>query len=324
MRRASWALELCGTGLTVAVWTAWLLAAQPHRAVELVAAGWRAFDQGQLGAAEKAFTEARRLEPANPDAALALGQVYLQTGRASQAVVQLKTALAAAPGDPDVRFLLAQAHQAADDDLRALRVLDGPVPAGPLADTWKFSRAFSLFRLGRIPAAEPLFRAMTSKPEVRAPAWFFLGNCAFSQQRFSEAVSHYAEAVRFGDSPDNRALNAYHYNQGLAFYELRRFEEAAGAFERSIQRLSTDPLPWLFLGRCRMELNRTEEARAALEESIRVAPKFRLGYYQLARLHAQLGEQQRADELFRKVSELRGAELAQEEAMARRLKLPGR
>ena len=68
------------------------------------------------------------------------------------------------PADFKTRFAQAQSYQKADDDLKALRVLEGPAPPPPLRDPWNFTRAFSLFRLGRVDAAEagaqcgPLYR----------------------------------------------------------------------------------------------------------------------------------------------------------------------
>jgi tetratricopeptide (TPR) repeat protein len=141
--------------------------------------------------------------------------------------------LAAEPADFTTRFAQAQEYQKADDDQKALRVLEGPQPPPPLRDPWKFTRAFSLFRLGRLDSAEKGFRDLLSNPDLRAPANFFVANCMFARGRYSDSLFFYEAAIAAGHSPENRVLNAYFYNQGLAFHQLQRLREAAEAFRNS-------------------------------------------------------------------------------------------
>ncbi len=231
---------------------------------------------------------------------------------------------AAEPADFKTRFAQAQSYQKADEDLKALRVLEGAPPPPPLRDPWKFTRAFSLFRLGRLDAAESLFRGLLNNPDLRAPANFFVANCLFARGQYANSLPYYQAALIAGHVPDNRALNAYYYNQGLAFYQLHRFSEAAEAFRNSIELYAQDPLPWLFLGRSQTELGDFAAAMESYESAIRVRADFRLAYYQLARLHAEHGDKKRSEELFAKVAELRQQELDEEQQLARRLKLSGR
>lgn len=219
------------------------------------------------------------------------------------------------------RFKLAQSYQAADQDTKALAALSGPPPKGDLAEAWKFTRAFSLFRLQRYVEAERTLRPLLRSTRLAAPAHFFVANCLYGRGRYEEALPFYEKAIAAGGDPENRAFNLYLYNQGLAYFQLRRFEEAAVAFQRSIDRYSKDPLPWLFLGRSHAELGQHHDAIRELEEAIRIQPDLRLAYYQLGRLHSQYGDRNRAEELFRKVEGLRKQELDREEEMARRLKL---
>lgn len=230
---------------------------------------------------------------------------------------------AAGPDDFQTRFAQAQAYQKADQDLQALGLLEGPPPPPPLRDPWKFTRAFSLFRLGRLDPAERTFRELLGSPNLRAPANFFVANCIFSRGQYANSLTYYAAAVAAGNVPGNRALNAYYYNQGLAFYQLRRFSEAAAAFRNSIGLYAQDPLPWLFLGRSQTELGDFAAAIEAYESAVRVRADFRLAYYQLARLQAEHGDPKRAEELFAKVAELRQQELGEEQQLSRRLKLSG-
>jgi tetratricopeptide (TPR) repeat protein len=237
----------------------------------------------------------------------------------------LVTAIQAAPPvDFQTRFAQAQSYQRADNDLKALSVLEGPPPPPPLRDPWKLTQAFSLFRLGRLDRAEKVFRELLSNPELRAPASFFIANCIFARGRYADSLPYYEAALTAGHVPGNRALNAYYYNQGLAFFQLHRYREAAEAFRNSSDLYAQDPLPWLFLGRSQAELGDFAAAIEAYESAIRVRGDFRLAYYQLARLHAEHGDKTRSEELFEKVKALREQELDEEQLLARRLKLSGR
>ena len=62
-----------------------LWAATPTRADRLFASGWKAFEEGRLDDARGSLLEAARLDPANPNFAMALGQTYLRLGQKPQA-----------------------------------------------------------------------------------------------------------------------------------------------------------------------------------------------------------------------------------------------
>ncbi|MFN7926260.1 MAG: tetratricopeptide repeat protein, partial [Bryobacteraceae bacterium] len=288
---------------------------------ELATSGWKHFEAGELDQAERDLAEAAKLAPANAPIALALGQTYLSAGKPKLAIPQLEKAARGMGNPTDVRFTLAQAYQAVNDDTRALAILSADPPQGELGGAWLFSRGFSLFRAGRFDAAESVFRPLAARPGMEAPAQFFLGNCAYARGKYEAALGYFEKAIAAGDAPGNRAINAYYYNQGLALYELRRFEQAAQSFRQSIDRFPRDAMPYLLLGRCQGELGDYQAAMASYEKAIELAPTFRLAYYQLARLHLAHGDKQRGAELSQKVAELRGAELEKEEKMARSLKV---
>src|SRR5262249_13593894 len=105
-----------------------LLAAQPHKAADLAASGWKAFEEGRLADAERDLQEATRLAPANASISLALGQTYLSAGKPRLAIPQFEKAMRGLGNPPDVRFALAQAYQAVDQDTKALAVLAGRPP----------------------------------------------------------------------------------------------------------------------------------------------------------------------------------------------------
>ena len=276
---------------------------QQADAARFAAEGVKAFERGQYQKAAEALSKAVNIEPSNAYYSMALGQVYLSAGEPKLAIPFLKRSLTSLPGDFDIRYALAQAYQNLDDfrdDLEALKVLEGELPPEPLKGPWLFLKGFGLFRVGQYDNAEPIFEGLLAYKDMEAPASFFLANCKFGKNRYAEALPLYEKAIRLGSVPDNKALNAYFYDYGLALYRLRRFGEAAEAFRRSIHLFPEDRLPRFFLARCETELGNTKEGAAIYESLIDKFPDFDVAYFQLAKLYAQQGDKKRAEELYRK------------------------
>ena len=296
-------------------------AGESRRAEELAALASKAFESGDLVEAKRALLQALDIDPDNPYYATALGEVYRTLGKADLAIAQLEKALRVLPGEFRIRYTLAQAYQNTDDDAKALEVLEGFQPPDSLRGPWTFTQGFSLFRLGSLEAAETKFHDLLHNDLIQGPANFFVANCHFARHQFADALHYYEKAIALGNVPENRLLNAYWYNYGLAFYHLGRFRRCAGAFRESIQLHSHDPLPWLFLGRCEAESGNFKEAIVAFETLIKGDPDFSPAYFQLARLHVEYGDKQRAKELFQKVADLKKREVQQQEQLSYQLKL---
>jgi tetratricopeptide (TPR) repeat protein len=296
--------------------------AQPQQtANDYSSAGMDLLQSKRFEEAIEPFQQALQLEPGNPYLAMALGQALLGSGKPRPAITHLETALRVLSQDAALRYTLAEAYQRVDDDKNALRVLSGTTPSTALTAPWLFLQGFSLFRLGRLPEAAKIFEGLLHYDGMRAPAKFFLANCAYSENRLAEALPLYAEAIRLGNVPGNKALNAYFYNYGLALYRLERYAEAADSFRQSLERYSRDPLPALFLARCDAAQGHYQEAIDIDEQVVKEHPEFSAAVYQLARLHAQHGDPNRAKELFRKVAELKRGELRQTDELTTRLML---
>jgi tetratricopeptide (TPR) repeat protein len=287
---------------------------------ELAAAAADAFQRGSAGEAIDLLQRALKLEPANPDYQAALGQIYLSTGQSRLAAPLLDRSLRAAPGDVDVRIALAQAYQNLDRDFDALHTLGNRPPREPYRPMWLFIRGFSLFRRGQIREADKTFADLLAYPDMRPLAHFFLANCRYVENNLEAALPEYEAAIREGNVPTNKALNAYYYNYGLTLYRLRNFDDAAAAFRKSSKHFSRDPLPRFFLARCLTEQGLYQQAIQLLEEVVAEFPDFPPALYQLARVQAAHGNKAINQELFRKYSALK-EQLQGDVALERQIKL---
>ena len=298
-----------------------VLADESKTGREMAAAAAEAFERGSSEEAVTLLRRALKLEPANAVYKAALGQIYLFTGRAADAVPLLNQSVRAAPGDIEIRIALVQAYQNLEKDLEALRTLGSRAPAEPHRPVWLFLQGFSLFRTGQTNQAKKAFFDLMAYPDMRAPAHFFLANCHYVENDLDAALLEYEVAISAGDVPTNKALNAYYYNYGMTLYRLRRFEESAAAFRKSIQRFSRDPLPRFFLARSLTERGSFREAGELLDALVAEFPDFSPAFYQLARLQAANGDKSRAQELFRKYNVLKEKQRDDESTLQRQIKL---
>jgi tetratricopeptide (TPR) repeat protein len=156
---------------------------------------------------------------------------------------------------------------------------------------------------------------------MRAPAHFFLANCDYVENDLEKALPEYEAAIREGNVPSNKALNAYYYNYGLALYRLRRYDQAAAAFRQSLALFPTDPLPRFFLSRALAETGSYGQAIELLKQIVSEHADFAPALYQLARLEAAHGDRELARGLFQRYAALRRPGQAEDGAVKPSLKL---
>jgi len=280
-------------------------AGQNQTANKRAQSGWQAFKDGHPTEAKAWLEDAVHLDPSQPNYHVALSEIDLSLRDAPGAIRHLEIALKLDPSDEAVRSRLAQLYQSLGRDLDVLRVLQWPNPRDPVVGSvWSFSRGFSLFRLGRLAPARREFQTLVNHPDFQAPANFFLGRIAYTQNHFEEALPFFAKAVRLGDFPTNKEFSSYTYDYGLTLFKLGRFSEANEQFTVSTERYALEPLTWMMRGRCDEELKNYQAAIDDYEQSIKIDPKFELSYYHLARLQQRYGDKQRADELFKRLGSL--------------------
>lgn len=133
------------------------------------AAAHRAWLDGNLAAAEAAYTAALRADPAGAAAHLGLAALAIRRGREAEAIAHYRTALVADPGNPAA--------------VAALAGLEGGDPV----------------------AVETELRRLRARRTDGAPLDFALGNLLAGQRRWPEARFAYAAAVEADpDDPDYR------------------------------------------------------------------------------------------------------------------------
>ena len=172
--------------------------------------GLIALDHGDLDSARSNLEQASKLAPRDGRVWVALSQAYWRLHKNAEAEDAADKAASLAPEDPVVLHSLAIYYTETNQTLKAARA-ESKVPNA-------LEHAAELY----FQAAKPLL----------------------DQQKFLEALPVLKEGVLRLPNSAQLALAL-----GVADYGLRRFDEAAGAFLRTIEIAPETEQPYLFLGR---------------------------------------------------------------------------
>jgi len=204
--------------------------------------GRRAFESGDLDAAEQRFRRALEVPERPARAMLWLGRVAAQRGDTEHAVDWLERALDRDPAlaDASVALALIQQRSGRSEDAR-----------------------------------DTLWTAVHHSPDS-ADAWFQLGRLLARGGRLNDAVQCLERAVAVAPGRADASIEL-----ARVFYRLRRYEDAVAWFWLGLEGAPGDPQAHNDLANSLVYLQRNDEALALYEDLVRRYPTSstaRLGY----------------------------------------------
>ncbi len=188
----------------------------------------------QVATAEAMCRKALKLEPDRAETEIALGQLYLASGRHEQAEAVFSRLAESRPMDAGVRMGLAEALERQgqrEDAERSYRSAVGIDPA-----YWRAHVGLGNFLLGagRIPEAIVEYRKAAELAPRNASAINNLGAALLMDGQFDEAVRTFERSLAI--EPTRSAYS----NLGTLYYYLGRFPDAVRQYERAEALASTD------------------------------------------------------------------------------------
>ena len=327
------------------LWAADSLQVVFERAVSALAAQ-------DYAAAEHGFQTVLSAKPNHLGALGNLGVVYSRTHRFADAIEQYQRALKLRPGDTGLLLNLGLAYVKQEQYDKALPLFSRIVASDPTHRQARELMATCQIYTGNPTAAveqlETLRAASASDPGI-----LYLLGIAYSRLKQAQK----AQAV-FAEMMDAASPAQASFLMGKAYYDSGRFEEAAEAFQRTLETDAHLPGIHLGLGKVYISLRRNEEAekelRLALEQDSRDAEAhYFLGgllvlegriteaashleaarrltpdswgvYYYLGRVRLQEGTATQAVTLLQHAAQLNPEQAAVYYQLARALKLAGR
>ncbi|MBX3727446.1 MAG: tetratricopeptide repeat protein [Xanthomonadales bacterium] len=255
-------------------------AAAPAQAVD------RALDlaeRGEAGEALRQLGELARRHPDDPAPPRLAGALALRAGDLAAARAFLESALARAPGAPDVLSTLAALARREGDEASAEALLRQALAADPEHVPSLNNLAGLLFAQQRPALAEPLLRTALSRIPGHAPARSNLAACLLALDRGTEALAQADQAVRAapGYAPAWQVLGQVQLARG-------EFELAQSALERALALGADGPDTHYALAQALDEQGHWPQALAAAERALAqdpdLAPALSLAQYLARRL----------------------------------------
>ena len=193
----------------------------------------------------------------------------------------------------------------------------------------------ALVMKGEFNAARQLLEGLRTVSTAEPRHWSFMGDMYLDMGAHEEAATCYREALDRGhqsvdvayrlaqlsDELDDADGAAHYLEMAARFagdnpllweaaaeacYEVGRVEDAAYAFERTLEEQPYDPQTWFLLGLSYWQLDRFTDAARAFEEVVDLNPRHRIAWGQLGEIFLTMGHGEKALQAFRRSLDLKG------------------
>lgn len=247
-------------------------------------------------AAEEACRKALELEPSREETEMALGRLYLASGRHEQAEAVYSRLAASRPLDADAHTGLAESLEdegRRDDAERSYRKAIEVEPG-----YWRAHNALGsfLFRAGRPGESVAEYRKAAALVPGNASALNNLGAALLMDGQVAQAVRTFEQSLAI------EATRSAHANLGTLYYYQKRFPEAVRQYENA-QALASDDHSvvsaladalWQVPGRRQDAVRLYARACRLAEGALKVDPTDAAGWAQLAYYSGRAGDAEAA------------------------------
>jgi tetratricopeptide (TPR) repeat protein/predicted Ser/Thr protein kinase len=214
--------------------------------------------------ATAAVMEALRLDPDAAQVYRSLGNMQFQTGHHEEAVRSLRRALQLQPDSDETHSLLGRVLGSSGDVEAALSELRQAIALRPYWNNY-FSLGLVSYTNGRYRDAIDAFQKTTELQPTYSPAYQMLGTTYHMLGDLPQAIGNYEHAARLGPNP------AAYANLALAYYTVKRYDEARVAYLEAIRLAPTKAGLRRDLADVYTRLGRERDARAMYEQAISLA-----------------------------------------------------
>ena len=192
--------------------------------------------------ARKACSDAVMLGNAGADGHICLGTLAQQTGKPAEAASEFQKALQLEPASDRASMGLAKAYEKLNQPDKAEAVYQQGVALHPNNPRAYDGLGAFYFRMGDFAKAERMFRTATEKDPQSFRSYSNLAAALMSQEKDAEAVEVLKKSIALRPTADGYS------NLGIALFRVRRFDDAANEFRRSLQIAPDAYDSWSFLG----------------------------------------------------------------------------
>ena len=261
---------------------------------------WRKYqatrDEQWAAAALDAMGDAVRLDRDDATIRLSLAAIYRGKGRLDDAIDELEAVLKAVPHSDEAHRQLGQVLVMKGDAARGIPEMERAIQLRPGYWVHHQTLGTAYFNLGRFDDAIASFKRITVLQPNSPVGYSLLGTAYHAKEDTDSALSQYEKATALGSA-------TAHGNLGILYFGKRRYEDAARAFSKALERDPSSPLQHLNLGNAYAALGRSAEARSEYERAlelsvaqVRANPTDTRALARQAVIEAKLGLGSEADE----------------------------
>ncbi len=267
--------------------------------IDLLAAGLKCYQQGNLDAAEKHFRQVVSRDSSNTNGLNLLGMICVNTGRQDEAVKLISRALKIKPADAQAHGNLGLAYQRmgnlglAERHFRESIRLDANRPA-----VWN-SLGNVLRETGRAADAIKAFESTLKVNGNYPECWSNLSKALVDLGEYERAFQAVSRALQI-----DPAVPDFHNQIAEVYRKSSKFDLAISAYKKSLELDPTLYESMLGLATVYRESEDSEAALAVLNRLIQLEPRHAKAYTVLGVLKEQLGETEAAADCFKKSIEL--------------------
>lgn len=160
---------------------------------------------------------------------LSLGNVYQETGKTAEAIVELKRAAAMAPSSDDAYRRLGRAYLASGRGKEAIEAYGKAVQINPYHWVNSAQLGVAHVRLANYDSAIAAFRKVTELAPDNVNGWNDLGAAHLQAGRPAEAIPAFERALKLRPIPDT------YTNLAIANAQAGKFAEAVPMFEKAVE-----------------------------------------------------------------------------------------
>ena len=197
-----------------------------------------------------------------------LARVYVEQGRAAEALPYARAAAAAEPQNAVYAFTLAQAYEAAGETEEAVASYQKAVDLNPAYLDAMINLGALYDRLQRYAEAESLLKAAVAEDESNFEAWNNLGNVYYHQKKNDAAVDAYGKARVL--RPDDTTVI---YQTALACFDAGRIADAEKAFLDLIEADPQNAEAYNDLGNLYFQAGETDKAKDCYRKVLEISPR---------------------------------------------------
>ena len=248
---------------------------------------------------QKALADAQQAQQLNdklPEVHATLGSVYRATGKYSEAVGELKRALALAPNSDQAYRLLGDTYLKSGNGAAAIDALQKAVQLNPYYWGNQDALGSAYFQLGDYPKALIAFQRITElEPDVDA-GYENVGNVYLQQGRYQEAVPYFQKALQI------EPYYTTYSNLGTAYFFLKQFPQAVEMFEKAAALTPNETATAVNLADAYRSAGQKDKARDTYQRAISLGyrelqtnPQDADAMSEIALSYANLGDSQQAE-----------------------------